>query len=184
MSSKSISVDLTSKKTREEIEEEKHIREQEKKTKKRQKRVVTNHKKWEFTEEELQCSQQLQYIMQITNEKENDTKQYRCIYDSFRQKLSSYRTQDTIKDRYSEENFTDIENKEASRKSNIDALMTSLTSVAPVYKKLLLTNFWDFLTSNEQEVHANYLAEKYLIPLAEELQDGTLANKLILYKSI
>ena len=79
MSSKSISVDLTSKKTREEIEEEKHIREQEKKTKKRQKRVVTNHKKWEFTEEELQCSQQLQYIMQITNEKENDTKQYRCI---------------------------------------------------------------------------------------------------------
>jgi len=31
MSSKSISVDLTSKKTREEIEEEKHIKEQEKK---------------------------------------------------------------------------------------------------------------------------------------------------------
>jgi len=110
MSLKSISVDLTPKKTKDEIEEEKHIREQEKKAKKRQKRVVTNHKKWEFTEEELQCSQQLKYIMQITNEKENDTKQYRCIHDSFRQKLSSYRSQDTIKARYSEENFTDIEN--------------------------------------------------------------------------
>ena len=56
---KSISVDLTPKKTKEEIEEEKHIREQEKKSKKQQKRVVTNHKKWEFTEEELQCSQYL-----------------------------------------------------------------------------------------------------------------------------
>ena len=32
-----------------------------------------------------------------------------CISESFRQKLSSYRNQDTIKDRYSEENFTDIE---------------------------------------------------------------------------
>ena len=107
---KSISVDLTPKKTRDEIEEEKHIREQEKKAKKHQKRVVTNHKKWEFTDEELQCSQQLQYIMQIEYEKENNTKQYKCISESFRQKLSSYRSQDTQKNRYSEENFTNIEN--------------------------------------------------------------------------
>lgn len=110
MSVKSISVDLTPKKTKEEIEEEKHMREQEKKAKKRQKRVVTTHKKWEFTEEELQCSQQLEYIMQITNEKESNTKQYRCINESFRQKLSSYRNQDIQKDRYSEEKFTTIEN--------------------------------------------------------------------------
>ena len=107
---KKIAVDLTPKKTREEIEEEKHQREQEKKSKIPKKRVVTNHEKWGFSEEELQCSQQLKYIMQIENEKENDTKQYKFIRDSFRQKLSSYRSQDIIKHRYSEEKFTNMDN--------------------------------------------------------------------------
>ncbi|MGJ8665131.1 MAG: TlpA family protein disulfide reductase [Patiriisocius sp.] len=81
-------------------------------------------------------------------------------------------------------NFTDVENKEASRKYNIDDLITKLEETDPTYKKLLLTNFWNFLTSNNQVVHANYLAEKYLIPLAEQLQDATLANQLTLYKNL
>jgi hypothetical protein len=106
---KNISVDLTPKKTKDEIEEEKHIREQDKKSKIPKKRVVTNHKKWGFSEEELQCSQQLEYIMHIDIEKEKNTKQYKFINDSFRQKLSSYRNQDTIKHRYSKEEFVNIE---------------------------------------------------------------------------
>lgn len=106
---KNIIVNLTPKKTKDEIEEEKHVREQEKKTKVQKKRVITNHKKWGFSEEELQCSQQLEYIMQIDNETKNNTKQHRFIYNSFRQKMSSYRHQDLIKDRYSKEEFVNID---------------------------------------------------------------------------
>ena len=107
---KNIAVDLTPKKTKDEIEEEKHQREQEKKSRIPKKRVVTNDKKWEFEEEELQSSQQLEYIMQMLDEKFQNTKQYRFIQSSFRQKLSSYRNQDMTKDRYSEEEFVSIDN--------------------------------------------------------------------------
>jgi hypothetical protein len=106
---KNICVDLTPKKTKDEIEEEKHQREQEKKSRIPKKRVVTNDKKWEFEEEELQSSQQLKYIMQMLDEKFHDTKQNRFIQSSFRQKLSSYRNQDMAKDRYSEEEFVKID---------------------------------------------------------------------------
>lgn len=109
-SSRKILVDLTPKKTKEEIEEEKNKKEEEKKSREPRKRVVTNHKKWGFSDEELQCSRQLEYIMNINNENANDKKQYRFIYESFRQKLSSYRNQDILKERFSEENFTTIEN--------------------------------------------------------------------------
>ena len=105
---KNIAVDLTPKKTKDEIEEEKHQREQEKKSRIPKKRVVTNDKKWEFEEEELQSSQQLEYIMQMLDEKFQNTKQYRFIQSSFRQKLSSYRNQDMTKDRYSEEEFVSM----------------------------------------------------------------------------
>lgn len=107
--SRKILVDLTPKKTKEEIEEEKNKREEEKQTREPRKRVVTKHTKWGFSEEELQCSQQLKYIKQIDLEDEKNTKHYKFIYDSFRQKLSSYRNQDTIKNRYSEEDFVNIE---------------------------------------------------------------------------
>jgi hypothetical protein len=107
---KNIAVDLNPKKTREEIEEEKHQREQEKKSRVPKKRVVTNDTKWAFSEEELHSSRQLEYIMQIINEKANDTDQYKFILSSFRQKLNSYRTQDMLKKRYSEEEFVTIDN--------------------------------------------------------------------------
>lgn len=107
---KNIAVDLNPKKTREEIEEEKHQREQEKKARVPIKRVVTNDIKWGFSEEELHSSRQLEYIMQITTEKQNDTDQYKFILSSFRQKLNSYRTQDMAKNRYSQEEFVTIDN--------------------------------------------------------------------------
>ncbi|GEQ85067.1 hypothetical protein ULMS_05750 [Patiriisocius marinistellae] len=81
-------------------------------------------------------------------------------------------------------NFADKDNLEASHNYNIDDLVTSITSTKPNYQKLLLTNLWNFLITNEQVAEANHLAEKHLIPLAESLQDATLANKLTLYKSI
>lgn len=106
---KNILVDLNPKKTRDEIEEEKHQREQEKKARVPKKRVITNDEKWGFSEEDLQCSRQLEYIMQIINEKANNTDPYKFILSSFRQKLSSYRTQDVLKDRYSEEEFVSLD---------------------------------------------------------------------------
>ena len=104
-STKKIMVDMTPKKSKDELEEEKHKREQEKKSKVPKKRVVTTHIKWEFSEEDLECSRQLIYIRELENEKENNTKQYRFINDSICKKRSSYRSQDVLKDRYSAESF-------------------------------------------------------------------------------
>ena len=47
-STKKIMVDMTPKKSKDELEEEKHQREEEKKSRVPKKRVITNHKKWEF----------------------------------------------------------------------------------------------------------------------------------------
>ena len=104
-STKKIMVDMTPKKSKDELEEEKHQREEEKKSRVPKKRVITNHKKWEFSEEDLECSQQLIYIRELENENEKTTKQSRFIHDSIRQKISSYRSQDTLKERYSQEDF-------------------------------------------------------------------------------
>ena len=104
-STKKIMVDITPKKSKDELEEEKHQREEEKKSRVPKKRVITNHKKWEFSEEDLECSQQLIYIRELENENEKTTKQSRFIHDSIRQKISSYRSQDTLKERYSKEDF-------------------------------------------------------------------------------
>ena len=104
-STKKIMVDMTPKKSKDELEEEKHQREEEKKSRVPKKRVITNHKKWEFSEEDLECSQQLIYIRELENENEKTTKQSRFIHDSIRQKISSYRSQDTLKERYSKEDF-------------------------------------------------------------------------------
>ena len=104
-STKKIMVDMTPKKSKDELEEEKHQREEEKKSRVPKKRVITNHKKWEFSEEDLECSQQLIYIRELENENEKTTKQSRFIHDSIRQKISSYRSQDTLKERYSNEDF-------------------------------------------------------------------------------
>lgn len=104
-STKKIMVDMTPKKSKDELEEEKHQREEEKKSRVPKKRVITNHKKWEFSEEDLECSQQLIYIRELDNENEKTTKQSRFIHDSIRQKISSYRSQDTLKERYSKEDF-------------------------------------------------------------------------------
>jgi hypothetical protein len=104
-STKKIMVDMTPKKSKDELEEEKHQREEEKKLRVPKKRVITNHKKWEFSEEDLECSQQLIYIRELENENEKTTKQSRFIHDSIRQKISSYRSQDTLKERYSKEDF-------------------------------------------------------------------------------
>lgn len=104
-STKKIMVDMTPKKSKDELEEDKHQREEEKKSRVPKKRVITNHKKWEFSEEDLECSQQLIYIRELENENEKTTKQSRFIHDSIRQKISSYRSQDTLKERYSKEDF-------------------------------------------------------------------------------
>lgn len=104
-STKKIMVDMTPKKSKDELEEEKHQREEEKKSRVPKKRVITNHTKWEFSEEDLECSQQLIYIRELENENDKTTKQSRFIHDSIRQKISSYRSQDTLKERYSKEDF-------------------------------------------------------------------------------
>ena len=94
---------MTPKKSKDELEEEKHQREEEKKSRVPKKRVITNHKKWEFSEEDLECSQQLIYIRELENENEKTTKQSRFIHDSIRQKISSYRSQDKTKKLYNKE---------------------------------------------------------------------------------
>jgi len=81
-------------------------------------------------------------------------------------------------------NLADAEDPVNSRNANIDSVAKSIAATDAKYQKLLLTNIWNFLTANAQVKEANHLAEKHLIPIAQQLGDTALASQLNLYKSI
>lgn len=81
-------------------------------------------------------------------------------------------------------NQADTEDPVASRNANIDAIAKNISGTDAKYQKLLLANIWNFLTANDQVAEANHLAEKHLIPIAQQQGDTALASQLNLYKSI
>jgi len=102
---KKVSVDLTPKKKKEEKEE----KEEKKKPKEKTKRIITIEEKWDFNEEDLCSSRQLEYIEELLDDKKKYSKENKYIYQTLKQKLNSYRNQDQIKDRYVESEFIKIE---------------------------------------------------------------------------
>ena len=81
-------------------------------------------------------------------------------------------------------NYSDMDNKTASRKYNIDDVAKAISTTENLYQKHLLYSIYTFLVANEQVEVANYLAEKHLIPIATSLKDTALVRQLNIYKNI
>ena len=81
-------------------------------------------------------------------------------------------------------NQADVEDPVLSRNANIDAFAKVIATTEVKYQKQLLSNLWDFLTTNKQVAAANHLGEKHLIPLAQQLNDTALTTKLTTYKNL
>lgn len=73
------------------------------------KRKITNTTKWNFTEEDLSYEKQLSYIEQLQNNNIQDETQCNMIISLLKQKLNSYLSQDKKKNRFSMEEFVEIE---------------------------------------------------------------------------
>ena len=73
------------------------------------KRKITTSAKWNFTEEDLLYDRQLSYIEQLQHSNIQDESQCNMIMNLLKQKLNSYLSQDKKKDRFSKEEFVEIE---------------------------------------------------------------------------
>lgn len=78
------------------------------------KRVITTQQHWDFTEDELAPEKQLEYIKQLTSydlsaATKREQQAHKTIIQQIKQKIYGYKMQDTHKDKYSEEEFINIE---------------------------------------------------------------------------
>lgn len=80
-------------------------------------------------------------------------------------------------------NFKDKDDYIPSLKQNTDNVVKALANATPAYKKTLLTNIWDFMVGSELTEVANHLGEKHLIPLASQLNDTKLSERVTVYKN-
>ena len=73
------------------------------------KRKITTTAKWNFSKEDLSYDRQLSYIEQLLDNNIQDESQCNMIMILLKQKLNSYLTQDKKKNRFSTEDFVEIE---------------------------------------------------------------------------
>ncbi|RZP12905.1 MAG: TlpA family protein disulfide reductase [Flavobacteriales bacterium] len=78
------------------------------------------------------------------------------------------------------EGFTD----ENNYSFNIDQVVAKTRFANPIFRKSFLEKMWQKFVSNDDIIVANYLAERYLIPLANQQNDTSLALKLIQFKNL
>lgn len=104
---KHINVDLTPRKEKRDCRCEDPEPETEPEPKIPRKRVVTTGSEWTFSELDLQSDKQLEYIQQIYNNNVSLQNEKKCkvVVQQLKTKLCGYRSQDTIKKIYSEEQF-------------------------------------------------------------------------------
>jgi hypothetical protein len=74
--------------------------------KEKQKRVITNTKKWRFTEEDYTPENQMSLLKNIVTSRpeQYDTAQM-CVLQQLSQKLSGYKSQDMVKNLYDSSKF-------------------------------------------------------------------------------
>lgn len=77
------------------------------------------------------------------------------------------------------------ENKDelASYNENIDVVFEEMREAKPSVKKSLLVILWQQMVDLSLETTANYISEKYLIPIAEKAQDKALVEELKKFKN-
>ena len=67
---------------------------------------------------------------------------------------------------------------------NTDQVVAKIRFANPIFRKSFLEIMWQKFVSNGDIIVANYLAERYLIPLANQQNDTRLALKLIQFKNL
>jgi thiol-disulfide isomerase/thioredoxin len=78
-----------------------------------------------------------------------------------------------------DENLDDL----ATYKKNIDAAVIAMKEAQPTIKKSLLIILWQQMADLSLETTANYISDKYLIPIAEKTQDKALVDELKKFKN-
>jgi thiol-disulfide isomerase/thioredoxin len=68
-------------------------------------------------------------------------------------------------------------------KTNIDHVFNAMRDAKPFIKKSLLIILWQQMADLNLETTANYISEKYLIPIAEKTQDTQLVTELKKFKN-
>ncbi len=79
--------------------------------------------------------------------------------------------------------FTGAELTEEYKK-NIAVIATKIKPVAMDYQKTLFNVLWEQMMVLENEAIANHISDEYLIPLAKQLNDQVLIDKLETYKRL
>lgn len=107
---KHINVDLTPKKEKRDNNSEPES-ESEPEPKVPRKRVITTGNEWTFTEADLLAENQLEYIKQIYNNSITIQNEHKCkiVLQQLKAKLYGYHSQDTLKQKYNEEQFITLE---------------------------------------------------------------------------
>ncbi|MFV0539919.1 MAG: TlpA family protein disulfide reductase [Aestuariibaculum sp.] len=72
----------------------------------------------------------------------------------------------------------------ANYKANIDVFNNAMQVAPTKVKRVLLVSLWEQFSELKQEVVANYISEKYLIPVAKSLNDNDLVETLTLYRDL
>lgn len=70
-----------------------------------------------------------------------------------------------------------------SFKSNIDAVAKAMETTGLDYQSYLLETIWSQFVQTSNDSMANYLASKYLLPIAQQTNNSDLLEKLTIYKS-
>jgi len=78
------------------------------------------------------------------------------------------------------EDFT----KQKNYSFNIDQVVEKTSFANPIFRKSFLEKMWQKFVSNDDIIVANYLAERHLIPLANQQNDTSLALKLTQFKNL
>ena len=79
---------------------------------------------------------------------------------------------------------SETEDDSATYKKNIDDVFLAMKDADPLIKKNLFEVLWQQMVDANFEEVANYIADNYLISLAEELDDKELVDGLIQFKSV
>ena len=74
--------------------------------------------------------------------------------------------------------------KAKNNQPNIDLVVAKTRYANPIFRKSFLEKMWQKFVSNDDIIVANYLAERYLIPLANQQNDTSLALKLTQFKNL
>jgi hypothetical protein len=79
-----------------------------KEKKEKSKRVITNHSKWRFSEEELRHENQYKTLCEIQREYDPANSNHRFMVSQIKNKIYGYSFQDGTKEKFSETEFVDL----------------------------------------------------------------------------